>query len=161
MCHHAWKQTVADLTCIVAGWVVSQHTWWQPKNSYHVMPAPEVLWSQPDYNLHLMRCSEASAQALKKVLTEPKAQGVHGCCACRRWALSGLGVCIPMGAWMALCSLCQGADAMYPFPGDMQSPVRGACATGQWVGVFGSAFPWHLEQSTGTRGCHQLLHPFI
>lgn len=53
---------VADLTCIEAGWVASQHTWWQPKNSYHVMPFPVVLWSQPDCiwwgvlkHLHLWR----------------------------------------------------------------------------------------------------------
>lgn len=48
-----------------------------------VMTFPVGLWSQSDSCLQLMRPPEASAQALKKVLTEPKAQAAGGPCACR------------------------------------------------------------------------------
>lgn len=89
-----------------------------------------------------MRLPEAEALALKKLLTQPKAQeGWWGdLCLQERSPAQG-GSLRPQGSlWecgvptqAVPCSLCQGADAIRPFPGEVQTSIRQMCASRQFV----------------------------
>lgn len=106
-----------------------------------------------------MRPPEAAAVALKKLLTQPKAQEgwwgplLAGEQPCLGWGFVSPG--IPTGAW------CPHADSPVqpaprcrchsPFSREMQTTIRQMCTSARRVCVLGSALPCRLGAVHGTK----------